>query len=105
MRFEPISFLLGLGAAIVIPVVTRVLRPLAVEASVAGMAVWDETRRIVAEQMEALEDVAAEVRARRDAVLGEANGDMAGHEGDDVAPVARSRRRGNGRRPAGERVS
>jgi hypothetical protein len=60
MRFEPASFLLGLGAALIVPLFSRVLRPLAVEAAAAGLALWDETRRVAAEQMEALEDIAAE---------------------------------------------
>ena len=34
MPFSPTSFLLGLGAALVVPLFTRVLRPLAVEAAV-----------------------------------------------------------------------
>ncbi len=69
MRIQPWSFLLGLGVASVLPIFTRVLRPLAVEATVAGMAMYDEGRRMLAEQMENIEDIAAEARARREEML------------------------------------
>jgi hypothetical protein len=69
MTFHPLSFALGLGAAIALPLVTRVFRPLAVEVAVAGMGALEEARRLLAEQMEVMEDIAAEARARREAGL------------------------------------
>jgi hypothetical protein len=66
MRFSPLSFVLGIAAASLMPVISRVFRPLAVEAAAAGMGVLDDARRIVAEQMETLEDIVAEARARRE---------------------------------------
>src|SRR5262249_26523197 len=65
MRVHPASFILGLGAAALVPLFTRVLRPLVVEAAAAGMGAFEEGRRMFAEQMETLEDIAAEARARR----------------------------------------
>lgn len=104
MRIHPMSFLLGLGAALVVPLFTKVLRPLAVEAAVAGMGVLEEGRRLAAEQMETLEDIVAEARARREEqLLGEGNGHhveaaaAVGSAGDE-AERAGARRRGNGRR-------
>jgi hypothetical protein len=104
MPIHPTSFLLGLATALVVPLVTRVFRPLAVEAAVAGMGMVEEGRRLIAEQMETLEDIVAEARARREEVLADGNGHLgaevagAGDESDRVA----SRRRGNGgrRRPS-----
>src|SRR5262249_60421280 len=69
MQIHPTSFLLGLGAALVVPLFTRVLRPLAVEAAVAGMGMIEEGRRLAAEQMETFEDIVAEARARREEQL------------------------------------
>src|SRR5919197_4236852 len=66
MRFSPLSFVLGLAAASLVPVISRVFRPLAVEATAAGMGMLEDARRIVAEQMETLEDIVAEARARRE---------------------------------------
>jgi|SRR5215475_511994 len=66
MRFSPISFLLGLGAASVLPAVSRAFRPFAVEAAALGMTLVEEVRRIVAEQMENVEDIMAEARVRRE---------------------------------------
>jgi hypothetical protein len=106
MQVHPTSFLLGLGAALVVPLFTRVLRPLAVEAAVAGMGMIDEGRRLVAEQMETFEDIVAEARARREEqLLADGNGhhaeveaaaevESAGDEPDRVGP----RRRSNGGR-------
>ena len=68
MQIHPTSFLLGLGAALVVPLFTRVLRPLAVEAAVAGMGMIEEGRRLAAEQMETFEDIVAEARRVLDAV-------------------------------------
>ena len=72
MGFHPLSFLLGLGAAAAMPLLTRVFRPAAVQIAVAGMGVLDEVRRVVAEQMEVMEDIAAEARAKREESLAEA---------------------------------
>ena len=66
MRFSPLSFVLGLAAASLVPLATRVFRPLAVEATAAGMGMLEDARRVVAEQMETLEDIVAEARARRE---------------------------------------
>lgn len=105
MQIHPTSFLLGLGAALVVPLFTRVLRPLAVEAAVAGMGVIEEGRRLAAEQMETFEDIVAEARARREEqLLGEGNGHHVEAAADEVASVgdeperAGARRRSNGRR-------
>jgi hypothetical protein len=100
------SFLLGVGAAWALPAVSRVLRPVLVEAAVAGMALFDETRRVVAEQMETLEDIAAEARARREEALVTTNGHHPAADtgtGDEEPRVERTRRRGEGtgRRRAG----
>jgi hypothetical protein len=85
MRLHPVSFILGLGAAALVPLFSRVLRPVVVEAAVAAMGAFEEGRRIIAEQMESLQDFAAEVRARRDQVVG------AGDDGHvDVADEALS---------------
>jgi hypothetical protein len=95
------SVLLGFGAALVLPVASRVFRPLAVECLAAGMGVLEEARRVVAEQMEVLEDIAAEAKAKREAAALEVNGD-AGAEGtgEEPAEVTRGRAR---RRPSGAR--
>jgi Protein of unknown function (DUF5132) len=103
MQIHPTSFLLGLGAALVVPLFTRVFRPLAVEAAVAGMGIVEEGRRLLAEQMETFEDIAAEARARREEMLAEGNGHQA--EAAEVAgagdvPVGSRRRPNGGRRRA-----
>jgi hypothetical protein len=97
MQIHPTSFLLGLGAALVVPLFTRVLRPLAVEAAVAGMGVIEEGRRLAAEQMETFEDIVAEARARREEqLLAEGNGH---HEvADEVASVGDEPERAGARR-------
>src|SRR5262245_58925061 len=100
MAFSPFSFVLGLGAAWVLPSISRFLRPLAVEATAASLGMFDEARRVIAEQMETLEDIAAEARARREAmssatfdVNGSGDGDAPGDTEDSTAG-ARGRRRG-----------
>ncbi len=95
MQFQPLSFLLGLGVASLLPIVARVFRPVAVEATAAGLAMWDETRRIVAEQMEVMEDVVAEARARREAAIAQTNGETS-QGADEPATTGTARRRGNG---------
>jgi hypothetical protein len=72
MGFHLLSFVLGLGAAAAMPLLTRVFRPTAVQLIVAGMGAFDEVRRVVVEQMEAMEDIAAEARAKREEILAEA---------------------------------
>jgi hypothetical protein len=103
MQIHPTSFLLGLGAALVVPLFTRVFRPLAVEAAVAGIGIVEEGRRLLAVQMETLEDIAAEARARREEMLAEGNG----HHAEEAAEVAGAgdepRRVGSRRRPNGGR--
>ena len=81
MRIHPLSFVLGLGAASLVPLFSRVLRPLAIEAAAAGMGLFAEGRRVVAMQMENLEDIAAEARARRAEILAAAQN---GHPDLDV---------------------
>jgi len=110
MRIQPFSFLLGSGAAVMIPLFSKVFRPLAVEAMAAGLGFVEEGRRILAEQMEVMEDIAAEARARRETIIANGNGNGVAHgidhgveAGSDAEPAAapaRGRRRGNGsRRP------
>ena len=64
MAFSPLSFAIGMGVAYVVPILTKSFRPLAVEAAAMGLGLAEDVRRIVAEQMENLEDIAAEARAR-----------------------------------------
>ena len=103
MRFSPVSFLLGLGAAWLVPIVARVIRPLAVEAAAASMGAFEELRRIVGEQMETIEDIAAEARARReelDAAEAESFSEGAEEqmtEEPEEVTTTRSRRRGSSR--------
>jgi hypothetical protein len=96
------SFLLGLGAAWLAPMIARVARPVAVEAAAAGIGLFEDARRVVAEQMETLEDIAAEARARREEVLASANGHHDAEPDDDAgmepAAAARPRRRHAARR-------
>ncbi|HUL02133.1 MAG TPA: hypothetical protein VLV16_02750 [Gemmatimonadales bacterium] len=106
MRFSPISFLLGLGAATVLPIFSRAFRPFAVEATALGMTVVEEVRRIAAEQMENLEDIVAEARVRQEELAAsaiaaedhEAELNESGAEAvSEEPPVARPRRRAGGR--------
>ncbi len=69
MRFDSSSFFLGLAAAIAVPLFTKILRPVAVQVTAAGMEMFEEARRVVAEQMEVMEDIAAEARAKREEAL------------------------------------
>ena len=100
MGINAISFFLGIGAAWLAPTLVRVLRPLAVEATAAGMGLFEDARRIAAEQLETLEDIAAEARARREAILAAANGnghhdlgeeEPVGAEAGEVAAPTRRR--------------
>jgi hypothetical protein len=74
MGISVTSFLLGLGAAWLAPMIARVARPVAVEATAAGIGLIEDARRILAEQMETIEDIAAEARARREELLASSNG-------------------------------
>jgi hypothetical protein len=101
MRFSPLSFVLGIAAASFVPVISRVFRPLAVEAAAAGMGVLDDARRLVAEQLETLEDIVAEARARRenldaDAVTTSLEQLVEDTPDEPVAPGPSRRRSGNG---------
>jgi hypothetical protein len=103
MLFSPTSFVIGLAAAWLVPVAARVGRSLAVEATAVGFAVFDDVRRVVAEQLETLEDIAAEARARRDELIARMNGsgneDLA-DEADDTAADEAVRPQRARRRPA-----
>jgi hypothetical protein len=102
MAASAVYFLLGLGTAWALPVLSRIVRPLAVEVAVAGLGLVDEARRVVAEQVETLEDIAAEARARREAILSSAIVDLHGPgngdapDSDEPAGAPRARRRGDG---------
>jgi hypothetical protein len=108
MAIQLSSFLLGAGAVLVLPVTARILRPLLVEVFAAGMSVADEASRVIAEQVEVIEDIAAEARAKREAAavaalaiedeeMAEAVGEQ---DGEEMSRRARPRRReaGGGRR-------
>ena len=84
MPFSALSFLLGLGAGAALPAISRSFRPLAVEAAAFGMGFFEDARRFVAEQMENLEDIAAEARARREQIIVAAAN---GHGDAEVADV------------------
>jgi hypothetical protein len=110
MAFSPLSFLMGVAVASLVPVLSRVIRPLAVEATAAGMGMVEDARRMAAEQLEGLEDILAEARARREHLDAEAmtaeDEEMSEPEDDaDAEPEAeheepatagRPRRRTNG---------
>jgi hypothetical protein len=105
MGISVTSFLLGLGVAWLAPMIARVVRPVAVEATAAGIGLVEDARRIVAEQMETIEDIAAEARARREELLAASNGNHHDEEPEEdagterVAAESRPRRRtGAGRR-------
>ena len=93
MAFSPLSFAIGMGVAYVVPILTKTFRPLAVEATAMGLGLVEDVRRIVAEQMENLEDIAAEARARREEIVlgsavddgGDADETLAGPDDDSVA--------------------
>jgi hypothetical protein len=85
MAFSPLSFLLGIGTGYVMPILTRNFRPLVVEATAMSMGLLEDVRRMVAEQIENLEDIAAEARARREelaAGVEPGNGDDGGDDTD-----------------------
>jgi len=98
MGISVTSFLLGLGTAWLIPMIARVARPVAVEATAAGMGFFEDARRVVAEQIETFEDIAAEARARREDLAAATNGHHVDEESEDepdedTATTPRSRRR------------
>jgi hypothetical protein len=98
MAIQMGSFLLGAGAVLALPVLTRLFRPFLVEIVAAGMSAVDETTRLVAEQMEALEDIAAEARIKREAAMAESleplDGDETGGGAEEAGPSrVRARRR------------
>jgi hypothetical protein len=66
MRVHGGSFLLGIATAALVPVLTRFLRPMAVQLATAGMSAFDDARRVAAEQFEVIQDIAAEARAKRE---------------------------------------
>jgi hypothetical protein len=92
MKIQPISFLFGLGVAWTLPVLVRVFRPVAVQATVVGMGVFDEARRVVAEQAEIMEDILAEARARHEEMAAEGEGEAAAEAEEAAAPERRRRR-------------
>jgi hypothetical protein len=92
MTFHPVSFALGLGAAVALPLVTRVFRPVAVQVTVAGMGALEEARRLLAEQMEVMEDIAAEARARRESLLAATPESGNGGPHETERPARRARR-------------
>jgi hypothetical protein len=109
MRFSPFSFLMGLAAASLVTTLSRVGRPLAVEVAAVGMGMFDDARRMVAEQAENFEDIVAEARARREhlAAAAMASADEPTElddepeggpepEQDQPATAERPRRRSNG---------
>jgi hypothetical protein len=108
MRFSPLSFLIGVGAAWAFPVVAKSFRALAVEATVTGLALMDEAKRALAEQREHLEDIAAEARARHEERQAAELADAAAEAADaaDLADAAQAESDGaeqNGGADAGRR--
>jgi hypothetical protein len=97
MAFSPLSFALGLIAASLVPALSRVFRPFAVEAAAASLGMVDDARRFVSEQVETLEDIVAEAKARREHLDAEAAAAETLPD-PDVEPTAAapSRRRSNG---------
>jgi hypothetical protein len=97
MAFSPLSFALGLIAASLVPALSRVFRPFAVEAAAASLGMLDDARRFVSEQVETLEDIVAEAKARREHLDAEAAAAETLPD-PDVEPggAAPSRRRSNG---------
>jgi hypothetical protein len=94
MAFQPFSFLLGLGAAWALPTLGKVLRPLAVQAAAVSFGLFDDARRVLAEQVETVEDIIAEARARREDMDAESEtpDDLAEDSDGGGAPERRRRR-------------
>jgi hypothetical protein len=103
MAINATSFLLGVSAAWLAPMIARVFRPVAVEATAAGLGLLEEARRVLAEQFETLEDIAAEARARREQIVAASNGHhddetTDGADADAEAAATPARRRNGVRR-------
>lgn len=96
MAISPTSFLLGLGVAWLMPLFARAFRPLAVQATVAGMNAFEEARRVLAEQAELMEDIAAEARAKRDEMSAGSDDAHDDDAAEESAAPERARRRTNG---------
>jgi hypothetical protein len=95
------SFALGIAAAALVPLLSRVARPLAVETAAAGMAMVDGAQRLFAEQVETLEDLWAEARARYahhadQGIAAAAAAAAVEHPDEEPAGAGRARRRSNG---------
>jgi len=88
MKIHPGSFVLGVGAAAIVPLFTRVLRPLAVELGAASLVAFEQGRRVLARGWETIEDIGAEARARSvELALASQNGHFDGeaeHPGNEV---------------------
>ncbi len=99
MRLHGGSFLLGVTAAAIVPVLTRFFRPAAVQLATAGMMAFDEARRSAAEQFEILQDIAAEAKTRREELL---DAELNAETKSNGRRRASSRRAGRGSREARE---
>jgi hypothetical protein len=103
MAFSPLSFVLGMVAGSLLPALSRVFRPFAVEAAAAGLGMVDDARRFVSEQVETIEDIVAEAKARREHLDAEATAAAEEtHEGETVPGPVRRRTNGAGRRRAAD---
>jgi hypothetical protein len=102
MRFSPVSFAFGVAVAALLPALSRAFRPLAVEATAAGMGVFEDVRRIFGQQLETIEDIMAEARARREHLDDQAMASAAEQEVPEESPAesadraAAAGRRGHG---------
>jgi hypothetical protein len=97
MAFSPLSFALGIVAASLLPAVSRVFRPFAVEAAATGLGMFDDARRFVSDQVETLEDIVAEAKARREHLDAEATAAAEQlPDPDETAAAGSARRRTNG---------
>ena len=67
--FSPGSFLLGLAAAAVVPLIARTARPLAVQATATALDAFEEAQRIVSEQKELWADIVAEAKVQREVAV------------------------------------
>ena len=103
MRLHGGSFLLGVMAASLVPVLTRFFRPVAVQLTTAGLTAFDEARRVAAEQLEIMQDIAAEARAQRDELI-EAQAD-AGTVSDGRRRSSKPRRRATARERKGAQTT
>ena len=97
MAFSPVSFALGMVTAALLPAVARVFRPFAVEATAAGMGMFEDARRFVSEQVETIEDMMAEAKARREQLDAEEPAASEEPSEEEAEAGAPDRRRTNGR--------